>query len=1092
MGYKKYFFFSLSILFLARAVGQPERQTIYQPSNQGIVGVNTGRFNNRPLYINNSDAFVLAGDQPILRMARGPILYGSFMLSYERNGRKKALHHFKSDSSIYFSGKMVWILRDTAFAGLRIEIEVLTAAYSTGMSVSMQVRNSKLGDKLHWSWGGARILHETAMQFNNLSWTLDVLGHPEIAAWENDTVKIIYNSVDVEGAKGFIQLLDSVGKHLCMVTAECSAGGKPKTGNILTGSVDLKSDQKIYWMFQASEKPDLKIINGNETPEMFFRVASQKNILLNSRLKIKTPDRYFDAVAQATVAAIDGTWYPPVFHHGAMQWNMRFPGWRSIFGGTFYGWHDRVIAEAAFYISEQVKESGKILPKADSALLLTAQDTASRFFGVGYINKDQNFYNMQSQFFDQLIEEYRATNSPELIKILRPALELHLQWLQDCFDPDQDGVYESYLNTWPTDSQWYNGGGTAEETSYAYKAHLAAEDMARQAGDEKAAAYHAFKLKNIRRGFFKKLWIDSLGYSGSYREQGGLERLHSNPWLYSIFLPIDAGLLTREQAAASLYYTESALQNDRMPAGGRTVWTSNWVPGIWSVRENWPGDNYALAQAYFQTGLADDGWDLMRGSFMRYAFDHLTPGNLGGVQGGIDFGDCMHPFVRAMVQGMFGFHPDFPNNKVFLSPAFPSEWDNALLDLPDYHIDFSRTEDQILYHFKIQQTATLDILIPVGNETVNTVIVDGLTAEWKQEPGFGETMIRIKIANASKVSVLVKTRKSKTVYTALNLNAITASHLQIAMKADSILAVSDPQKVLKEICIEDLLVNATISNNPGLHSFFIKTKGQGGPQWRIVHIRVRDSLQEMQQQSKYSAKIPAAPHWKKVPITNGFNADIRTIYKQKYMSPRPNTVSARLGTDGYSAWTFPYWKIKPPVVETDSVKYMLRQPDELVTKQSVPFLWTGSVMNIAFTSLWDNYPVKKSFPVNEKGRVCYFLICGSTNVMQCEISNAVLRLHYVNGETDSLELVPPQNFWNLSPINGNGGGPGQESSNYYGSTKDRFCMPDKFPETVRLGRNCTAMLLNLKMRPGLELESVEMETLSQEVIVGLMGITIAK
>jgi hypothetical protein len=34
------------------------------------------------------------------------------------------------------------------------------------------------------------------------------------------------------------------------------------------------------------------------------------------------------------------------------------------------------------------------------------------------------------------------------------------------------------------------------------------------------------------------------------------------------------------------------------------------------------------------------------------------------------------------------------------------------------------------------------------------------------------------------------------------------------------------------------------------------------------------------------------------------------------------------------------------------------------------------------------------------------------------------------------------------------------------------------------------MLLNIKMRPGQELKSVTLETVSQEVVVGLIGITI--
>lgn len=123
-----------------------------------------------------------------------------------------------------------------------------------------------------------------------------------------------------------------------------------------------------------------------------------------------------------------------------------------------YGWHERVKEEAKYYIDSQVTKSDKILPKADPSLLLTGQHPDSRFYGVGRIEQDQSFYNMQSQFFDQLIEEYRWTNDSALISFLRPTLELHLQWQEECFDPDGDGVYESYLNSWPTDSQWYNGG----------------------------------------------------------------------------------------------------------------------------------------------------------------------------------------------------------------------------------------------------------------------------------------------------------------------------------------------------------------------------------------------------------------------------------------------------------------------------------------------------------------------------------------------------------------------------------------------------------------------------------------------------------
>jgi hypothetical protein len=171
---------------------------------------------------------------------------------------------------------------------------------------------------------------------------------------------------------------------------------------------------------------------------------------------------------------------------------------------------------------------------------------------------------------------------------------------------------------------------------------------------------------------------------------------------------------------------------------------------------------------------------------------------------------------------------------------------------------------------------------------------------------------------------------------------------------------------------------------------------------------------------------------------------------------------------------------------------MLKGPNTLVTPQGVTFAWNSGEKNIAFTSMWDNYPLKIDFPVNKSGDAVWFLVSGSTNVMQCQIANAVIRLYYADGVADSLELVPPVNYWNLSTIDSHATAPGQGSRTDYTSEIDRFCLPARLPETVRLGENCRAMLLNLKMRKGVALKSVTLETLSQEVVVGLMGISVMK
>jgi len=148
----------------------------------------------------------------------------------------------------------------------------------------------------------------------------------------------------------------------------------------------------------------------------------------------------------------------------------------------------------------------------------------------------------------------------------------------------------------------------------------------------------------------------------------------------------------------------------------------------------------------------------------------------------------------------------------------------------------------------------------------------------------------------------------------------------------------------------------------------------------------------------------------------------------------------------------------------------------------VPFAWSAGDRNIAFASLWDNWPHTLSVPVGKSGSAVWFLVCGTTNPMQCRIANARLRMTYADGLTEDLELVPPLNFWSLCPL-------GPRDYNY---KRDAFALPAIPPATVQLGGNCRAILLNARLRPGVELKEVTLEALSQEVVIGLMGVTLMR
>lgn len=181
-----------------------------------------------------------------------------------------------------------------------------------------------------------------------------------------------------------------------------------------------------------------------------------------------------------------------------------------------------------------------------------------------------------------------------------------------------------------------------------------------------------------------------------------------------------------------------------------------------------------------------------------------------------------------------------------------------------------------------------------------------------------------------------------------------------------------------------------------------------------------------------------------------------------------------------------------PEIRLDSINCYL-QNGNLVVPQGIPFNWGDTKNNTAFVSLWDNYPNEITIDMkHQEGRFISFMIGGSTNVMQCHIENAMIYIHYEDGKEDSIGLIPPVNYWNLCPITSTATAAGQGGRSYYTSSIDQFCMPKVLPETVRLGQNCTVMLINRRIREGVGIESITLKCLSQEVVVGLMGISIGK
>lgn len=1084
---------------------------LYRPDGTAFVRKDSPRLNNRPLYGHENYSIVLAGDRPLLRLCTGREMNGTLLLAVIRGDVGRWLHEFASVESRYVDGRMEWTLSDPSFPGLRIKLAAATLDKGEGLVARLSAEGPAAGDRLLWAAGGAVAENQSTL------WKYDVttFGRDALLRQSFDPASAEQNRVVIENAHwtnfpgpgpgapdqrrdgqewgpaddrkpGHAGVCD-LPAVLSVVSADAWADPAKLPGTssplrpLLCGVGELPAERPVHWLLRAGATHGPATLDPGSLPAL-FDASVARNTSVARQIEVNTPDDRLDAAVSAAAVAYRATYRDNVFTHSGMRWGVPLLGWRTLFGATAFGWHAEVLAQAQKCIESQVKEdSVRTHAFASREHLLASQGPDSRLFGKGRITAFHPVhYDMQSQFFDQLVHAWRWTGSEELEHLLRPSLELHLDYIQECFDPDLDGTYESYLNTWPTDGTWFSGGGTAEQTAYAYRGHLAARDMARRAHDHAGASRHEAAAERILTGFKKLLWVHDKGHVGAYREQGGLKRLHESSWLYSTFCPIDSRMLSDLDAPSALYYTEWALERVRMPYGGEQVWPSNWVPSIWSVRQIWPGDGYHLALAYYQSGLSAEAWNVFSGTFPHYFFYGPVPGDTGHPAGGTDFNDISSMFCRTVVEGLFGFAPDRPSGLVRVSPRFPANWPHASIRTPDFTLRFEGSEGRARYELALTDPAPAELVVPVSASTVSQVTINGTPASFTIRPGFGRSEVVVAIPSGTSAGVEVVYRPAP-IDEPVNVSVNTGDSVVLTTEDAVVLDWRDPQGALTTPQRDGPHLLGTVAAPEGHR--LVQALVQRGEltRWRLFKLAISDPAAVAARARLSFASAPPDARWHTIDLSPVFNGDVRTIYQQEYLSPRPNTVSLRIATDGYSHWQAALDpKARPPTIDLAGVAALTGTDNLLRTSHNAAFSPPAADRNIAFASLWDNWPDTVTVPVNQSGEAVWFLVAGSTNPMQVRIANAELVLRYADGYQQSLELVPPFNYWSLTP----------QKRVDYNYQRDRFSLPPNPPPQVQLGANCRAMVLNLKLRPGTVLKDVTLRALSEEIIVGLMGVSV--
>lgn len=514
----------------------------------------------------------------------------------------------------------------------------------------------------------------------------------------------------------------------------------------------------------ASKKSLRKRGKGASTTEsnddVFATIKAEQDYYAEytKRISFITPDPMINTLGSTLVLAADGAWDGETWLHGAIGWRMPLAGWRAGYLGDVLGWNGRAISHFDAYAKSQVTNVEPTIPAPSqdekNNLARGEEKWGTQMYSNGYIcrypNKNTNLhhYDMNLNYIDELLWHFEYDADTAYMKKMWPVLKLHLVWEKRNFDRDNNHLYDAYCCIWASDALYYNGGEVTHSSAYNYRGNLLAAKIARMIGEDPTP--YQQEADAILKAMNESLWVSSssstlstgvIPHWAEYKDVMGLQRVHPNAALWSIYTPIDCGVGTPEQMYSCTEYVDKqiphlAVEIDRKStnaAYNQTIFgnkeasiisTSNWMPYSWSINNVASAEIMHTALAFFKAGRSKEGFELVKGNILDQMYLGASPGNLGQIsyydaargESYRDFGDNIGISARAIVQGLFGIVPNALDGKCMVRPGFPLEWDSVEVSLPYLTYKYKRVGDKATLTLHQNFTNPLQLIVRVNGD----------------------------------------------------------------------------------------------------------------------------------------------------------------------------------------------------------------------------------------------------------------------------------------------------------------------------------------------------------------------------------------
>lgn len=846
------------------------------------------------------------------------------------------------------------------------------------------------------------------------------------------------------------------------------------TDNIYKGDITLlpgKSCMLAYF-------PENEV--AKEPLDRLMARAEKERAALASSLEISTPDPWLNPVGGALAVAADGIWSGKAWLHGSIGWRTPHLGWRGAYCGDALGWHDRALTHFDTYADNQITDIPATLthPRQDRKQNMARAEKkwGTPMYSNGYIcrrpgkKSEMSHYDMNMVYADAMLRHFMHTGDTVSMRRLYPVLQRHLAWEKLNFDPDGDHLYDAYCCIWASDALYYSGGAVTHSSAYNYFANLMTARVAESIGED-ATPYQA-EADAIARAIGSTLWMADKGCWAEYRDLGGHERLHPYPALWTIYHAIDSRVGDEFKRYAATRYVDREIPHIPVVGGDSlyTISTTNWKPYSWSINNVAIAEVMHTALAYWQAGRPDDAYRLMKGVVIDNMYTGASPLNFGQIsQYDAARGECYRDFAdpigvwsRAVTEGLYGICPDMLGARkcVTIRPGFPADWTHASVSTSDVAYSFSRDGEVDTYIIEPRRFGGVEIALVVPALGLSGVTVDGSPARWDVvENSIGEPRVTIYLPqNGDKKSVRIYRSASRA---AVPTGAVRCEGpVRFTELSSGVLRWWQP------------------SDN-------------GMP------AAVSDMARAVAKNGDFTGVEP--DKCEPVDLTPYYNASVTDIFGNEYLSPRPAVTTLQIPVQGIGEWCHP--KLTA-VIDDYNFRELSRQGGGTVRLLGIPFASPADGNNVLFTTLWDNYPTAAVIPLAGNVTHIYMLMAGSTNHMQWGMENVRLTVRYADGSADTVPLVNPvnwapieQDFYTDSGAFAQPAGALPPYRVHLRSGEVSRNLGEKLDLKGPYDRNIpggAAILLDIPADGSKTLQCLEFETISHDVVAGIMGMTLQR